>query len=541
MKLGLNLQTALQQSLTPQQIQYLKMLQLPLLQLEQHVRAELENNPMLEESPEYEPQAAGEDRVTGDTEGPAESTAYDAPVPGTESLGPEKRTESIDAATEFDPKDAFEFYKLIWGEDPTSGSSSDTRMGEDDDDEPVFQFREVQTLEDDLLEQMKYLQVSLEDRLFGEYIIGNVDDDGYLRRTLDELMQEVNDRFAEHNLEMHTSTMPGRAQNYLQDLIEDVTRPLNPITMKQAESVLRKVQSLEPPGIASRSVQECLLAQLRAVEKPNAAQKLAILILTKTYEAFAMKHYHIIERQLDVTEDYLREAIDVIRHLTPRPGGGTIGPEVNTVTPDFTVEPTEDGSDFLITVNDSRLPTLRVSNAYEKLKKEARFHKFNKETREWLRKKYEDAKFLMQAIRQRKSTMLRVMTAIIGLQKEFFQYGPEHLKPLIYRDVSEITGLDISTICRIVNGKYVLTTFGTFELKYFFSEALLSDDGEEISTRVIKQKIKELIEAESKSKPLSDDKLGKDLKKLGYNVARRTVAKYREQLRIPVARLRREL
>lgn len=541
MKLGLSLQTSLHQSLTPQQIQYLKMLQLQVLQLEQHVRIELENNPMLEETPEFEPQAPGEDRVTGDTEGPAESNAYEAPPPGMDTPIKERRTESIEAATEFDPKDAFEFYKLIWGEDPTSGHSSDTRMNDEDNDEPVFQFREVQTMDQDLLEQMRYLPVTMEERLFGDYIIGNIDDDGYLRRTLDELIKETNDKFAEHNLALHSATTYGKVNAYVRDLIEDVDRPLSPLNMRQAESILRMVQSLDPPGIASRSVQECLLSQLRAVEKTNAAQKLAILILSKTYDAFAMKHYHVIERQLDVTEDYLREAIEVIRRLTPRPGGGTIGPEVNTVTPDFSVQPTEDLSDFLITVNDSRLPTLRVSKAYENLKKEARYHKFNKETREWLRKKYEDAKFLMQAIRQRKSTMLRVITAIVGLQDEFFRYGPEHLKPLIYRDVSEITGLDISTICRIVNGKYVLTTFGTFELKYFFSEALVSDEGEEISTRVIKQKIKELIGVESKHKPLSDDKLGKDLKKLGYNVARRTVAKYREQLRIPVARLRREL
>lgn len=213
-----------------------------------------------------------------------------------------------------------------------------------------------------------------------------------------------------------------------------------------------------------------------------------MLILTDAYEPFAMKHYPVIAKQLDVTEDYLREAIDVIRNLNPRPGGGTFGPESNTIAPDFTVEPTEDGSDFIITVNDSRLPVLRVSDAYDRLKKEARFHKFNKETREWLRKKYEDAKFLMQAIRQRKSTMLRVMTAIAGLQRDFFIRGPEGLRPLIYRDVSEITGLDISTVCRIVNGKYVQTHFGTFELKYFFSESLVTDDGEEVSTRIIKQK-----------------------------------------------------
>ena len=276
-------------------------------------------------------------------------------------------------------------------------------------------------------------------------------------------------------------------------------------------------------------------------QKRNAAQKLALLVLTDAYDAFTMKHYDVIERQLEVTEDYLREAIAVIRSLNPRPGGGTIGPEVNTLVPDFIIEKLEDEDDFSITVNDSRLPTLKVSNAYEKLKKEARAHKFNKETREFLRKKYEDAKFLIQAIRQRKATMLRVMTAIAGLQRDFFVKGPEGLKPLIYRDVAEVTGLDISTICRIVNGKYVLTEFGTFELKYFFSESMETADGEEVSTRIIKQKLKELIEDESKVKPLSDDKLGEELKKHGYNIARRTVAKYREQMMIPVARLRREL
>lgn len=546
MKLGITLRASLQQSLTPQQIQYLKMLQLPLLQLEQHVRGEIENNPMLEEGSDYET-GASSDASAGDAEptaARAESTAAEdaasAVAYASSDDGTVAASDVPEGATDFDPKDAFEFYKLIWGEDSSSGSSTDTRGGEDDDDDPIFQFRNVQTLEEDLLEQLRYLHITTDERLLGEYIIGNVDEDGYLRRPLSELLQENNDRFAEHNLAIHSRDM-GRGKQYAQDLFDDIDVPLTPLSMKQAESILRRVQALDPPGIASRTVQECLIAQLRTVERPNAAQKLAVMILTKTYDAFAMKHYHVIERQLGVTQDYLREAIEVIRRLTPRPGAGTIGPEVNTVTPDFTVESTEDNQDFLITVNDSRLPVLRVSNAYEKLKKEARFHKFNKETREWLRKKYEDAKFLMQAIRQRKNTMLRVMTAIVGLQQEFFRYGPEHLKPLIYRDVSEVTGLDISTVCRIVNSKYVLTRFGTFELKYFFSEALMTDDGEEVSTRIIKQKIKELIDAESKNKPLSDDKLGKDLKKLGYNVARRTVAKYREQLRIPVARLRREL
>lgn len=540
MKLGLNLQTSLQQSLTPQQIQYLKMLQLPALQLEQHVRAELENNPMLEEASEFEPTPEEAERVTGDTDAQTESTAYNAPPPELSDSARTEQGSASDLSTEFDPQDAFEFQKMLIGEDAVVGGSSDT-YGLEDDDDMSFQFQDVQTLEEDLLEQLRYLPLIDEERLFGEYIIGNIDDDGYLRRDLSELIEEMNDRFSEHNLALLHVRLGSRIMMYKQDIIDDITRELDPIGMPRAEHVLRKVQSLEPPGIASRTVQECLLAQLRAIEKPNAAQKLAKMVLVEAYDAFAMKHYHVIERNLNVGEEYLREAIDVIRRLTPRPGAGTIGPDVNTVVPDFTVESTEDDLDFLITVNDSRLPVLRVSSAYERLKKEAKYHKFNRETKEFLRKKYEDAKFLMQALRQRKNTMLKVMTAIVGLQQDFFRKGPDHLKPLIYRDVSEITGLDISTVCRIVNSKYVMTAYGTFELKYFFSESLTTDDGEEVSTRIIKQKIKELIEAESKQKPLSDDKIGKDLKKLGYNVARRTVAKYREQLRIPVARLRREL
>ncbi|MFM8771471.1 MAG: RNA polymerase factor sigma-54 [Candidatus Kapaibacterium sp.] len=545
MKVGLNLQTGLSQSLTPQQIQYLKMLQLPLLQLEQHVRNELENNPMLEEANENEVSAEEADRVTGDQEGSAESTAYASPAPEVAMIRTDDQG-ALDApitstdTSDFDMQEALEFQKLLIGDD-SSGSAADSVGADDSDDDFGFQLSDVETLEEDLLDQLRYLPLSDEERELGQYIIGSIDDDGYLRRPIDELVDEVNNRFSEHNLAVYQISNGVRVALYQRDLIEGVDRTLTPLTMAQAEAVLRRVQSLDPPGIASRSVQECLVAQLRANSKPNAAQKLAMLVLTKTYEAFSMKHYHIIEKQLGVTESYLREAIEVIRHLTPRPGGGTINAEFNTVVPDFSVELTEDGTDFLITVNDSRLPVLRVSTAYERLKKEARFLKFNRETREFLRRKYEDAKFLMQALRQRKNTMLRIMTSIVGLQQEFFRSGPDHLKPLIYKDVSEITGLDISTVCRIVNAKYVLTVFGTFELKYFFSESLTTDDGEEVSTRIIKQRIKELVDAESKHKPLSDEKLCKDLKKLGFNVARRTVAKYREQLRIPVARLRKEL
>ena len=540
MKLGLKLEASLQQTLTPQQIQYLKLLQLPAMQFEQHVQSELENNPMLEEQTE-------ESFDERDTDGsptelrsePAGVLETSAPVMRDTNNTPE--TTGLAEAVEFDPTDAFEFYKLIWGEDPSSGKASDNQREEEEDDE-TFQFKATTSFEEDFFEQLRFLPLTAEERLLGEHIIGNVDGDGYLRRDLQEIVDEVNVIIAEHNFAFQAPSMLGlRSSGFDQAKLDGIDRILNAITAHQAEGMVKRLQSLDPPEFASRTVQECLICQLRAISKLNAAQKLALMILTETYDAFAMKHFHVIEKQLGISEEYLREAIDVIRRLNPRPGGGTFGPDVNTVVPDFIIEREEDSEELLITVNDSRLPTLRVSNAYDRLKKEAKFHKFNKETREWLRKKYEDAKFLMQAIRQRKSTMLRVMTAIAGLQDQFFLHGRTALKPLIYRDVAEITGLDISTICRIVNGKYVLSEYGTFELKYFFSESLITDDGEEVSTRIIKQKIKELIEIESKHKPLSDDKLGKDLKALGYNVARRTVAKYREQLRIPVARLRREL
>jgi RNA polymerase sigma-54 factor len=544
MKLGLSLQASLQQTLTPQQIQYLKMLQLSQQQLEQFVRSEMESNLLLEEMPSDEAPVAQESYVTG-TESRDESVASDArPMDG--DAGSEERAtpEEADAAqAPFEPEDAFEFYKLLWGEDPSAARAADGQTSADDDDSEGFQIQDAPSFEEDLIEQLRFLPVTTEERLFGTYIIGNIDSNGYLRRDMMEVLEEFNAMIAEHNLALVTPAFLGvrSALVNTSSMFEDVDHTLTPLSLLQSERVLRRVQSLDPPGVGSRNVRECLQAQLRAVPRPNAAQKLAMLVLSDAYDAFAMKHYHVIERQLDVGEEYLREALEVIRRLNPRPGGGTFEPESNTIMPDFIVERDEEHDDFLVTVNDSRLPTLRVNSAYERIKKDARYRQFNKEMKEWIRKRYEDAKFLVQAIRQRKSTMLKVMTTIVGLQKDFFRSGPEYLKPLIYRDVAEIAGMDISTICRIVNGKYVQSQFGTFELKYFFSESLVTDEGEEVSTRIIKQKIKEMIDAESKYKPLSDDKLAQDLKKSGYNVARRTVAKYREQLRIPVARLRKEL
>ncbi|MPM95960.1 RNA polymerase sigma-54 factor [bioreactor metagenome] len=306
--------------------------------------------------------------------------------------------------------------------------------------------------------------------------------------------------------------------------------------------MLKLVQKLDPPGIASRNVQECLTAQLKAKPKLNSDQKLALLILTEGFEEFSKKHFDQIQKKFEVTRDQVREAFEEIKKLNPKPGGNDFNAQTNTIIPDFLVKYSEEIDDLMITLNDSTIPHIKVSSTYDKIKEEAKHNKsFNRETKEWIKDRYENAKFFIQAIKQRNITMLIIMTAIVERQRDFFMDDIKNLKPLIYKDIADDTGFDISTVCRIVNSKYVYTSMGTYELKFFFSEALPNDDGEEISTTVIKDKIKEIIANESKSKPYSDDQLTKLLKDEGYNVARRTVAKYRETLKIPVARLRKEI
>ncbi len=577
MKLSLDLRTSLTQTLTPQQIQYLKLLQLPLVQLEQHVMQEIEQNPMLDDgnaSDEIFSSIISDD----DEYNPAPQSSE--PSGDFENKEPKENPEPRDLID--DQGDPFEFHNMIW-EETKDYTSLNKYSQNDDEDSEYFQIRDNTSFSEDLMQQLSMLYLSREELFLGEIIIGNLDDDGYLRRDLGEIVDETNNMIAEFNFDIEQkqeelrisqngSGNPAKKyslgndsltaldtiieknpeiassldSNYL-DLTNKIrngtngTHKMMPIDLNTAERVLSLIRQLDPPGVGSRDVRECLLAQCKAVVKPNAAQKLATMILEEAYDAFAKKHYHVIKRQLGVSEDYIREAIEVIRKLNPRPGGSDYQNEMNTVIPDFTISRDEETDELLISLNDNMLPVLKLNSAYEKLKKEAQYKKFNKDTREWIRNKYEDAKFLIQAIRQRKSTMLKVMTAIAHLQEEFFYEGDQALKPLIYKNVAEETGLDISTVCRIVNNKYVMTDFGTYELKYFFSEALPNEDGEEVATRVIKQKLRDIIDEENKKKPYSDDKLSAMLKEYGYNVARRTVAKYREQMKIPVARLRKEL
>lgn len=531
-KLNLVQLPKLEQTLTPQQIQYLKLLQLPTLQLEQYIKQELEENPMLEEVAEDVEQSQGgemgEEWTRGDTSEAVRLLAEPASV-GAETINGigDEQTGTPDEI-EYQPErdDTLDYFAELWREsDSYSQTSSD-----DDENEPFIQrIRDVPSLEEDLIEQLGFLDLTPSERVLAEQIIGSLDSDGYLRRPLDEVLEGANDRIAELIYERARRGEPN----------DD----LSLLTLSQAERVLRRIQEeLDPPGCGSRTLQECLIAQLRANPERSQHEQLALRVLKEAFDDLARKHYGDIAVKLGTTEDELRKAVEVIRHLNPKPGSGreTLGDAALTIVPDFLVERDEETGDLMITLNESTLPRLRLSHAYQQLRRQVQ-QSLNRETRQWLHRKQEDAKFLLAALQQRKGTMLKVMTAIAQLQRRFFDQGPSALRPLIYKDVAEATGLDISTVCRVVNGKYVQTDFGIFELRYFFSEGLPSDDGEEVSTRVIKDIIRKLIAEEPKNNPYSDDKISKELKKLGYNVARRTVAKYREQMKIPVARLRREL
>ena len=558
MKVSMNLQTSLLQTLTPQQIQYLKLLQLPILQLEQHVRQEVEQNPMLDESSDE--MIAIED----DTDfAPTENLLSTVPKDVMDGNDHNDHSHDYDEPVPFEAEhhDPFDFYESAWNETQTPEQGS----GDNDDDDDFWgnDQSEIRTFTDDLIEQINVLNLTDQEKLLCYTIIGNLEDDGYLRRSLEDLVDDVNSRIMEENHKLYREYLRRHkrfleeslrknsySSSYFDNLDDEDTdlsmeEPVPPIpvpniTLDMAERALHSVQQQDPPGIAARDLRECLLLQLNAKQNPSASELLAKRILEKSYEVFVMKHYTVLCRQFSINEVDLKAAIDAIRRLNPKPGGMGISIATSTVIPDFLIS-IDDDDDVFINVNDTRIPQLKLNKMYEDLKKEGRYRKYNKETKEWLRKKYDDAKFLLQAIRQRKKTMLKVMTGIAGAQKDFFRFGESALKPLIYKDVADVTGMDVSTICRIVNGKYVQTNFGTYELRFFFSESLPSDDGEEISTTVIKQKIKDMIEKEPKLKPHSDDKLMSELKKLGLNVARRTVAKYREQMRIPVARLRKEL
>lgn len=470
--LHLSQQQRLLQKLTPQQVQYLKLLQLPILALEQRIKAELEQNPLLEEGADEEMEQVQEEPVE-------------------EKLDTEEEGYSIE-----------DFMN-----DDTDGYKAEA-IPRDNEEKDELPLSAETPLSQRLFEQIRFQNLNTEEMLLAEEIIGNIDEDGYLRRDLSLILQDVN-------------------------LSHDLS-----ISPEQAEKVLKVIQRLEPPGIGARTLQECLLAQLEVTDMNEKLKSRAYKVLHDYFEEFTMKHYEELAKKLSIHIDQLKPILEIIHKLNPKPGEGEISTHQNYIIPDFIVERVDD--ELVVMLNDRTIPPLRLNKTYKEMLGRRKNNGYSSEAKDFVRKKFEAAKWFIASIYQRRDTLIRVMRTIVDKQREFFETG-ENLKPLIYKDIAEVTGLDISTISRVVNGKYVQTEYGVFELKYFFSDSISTTNGEEISNKEVKKLIKEMIDREDPSKPLSDDRIAEVLRSQGFNIARRTVAKYREQMMVPVARLRRHL
>lgn len=485
-KLNISQQQRLQLKLSPQQVQYLKLLQLPVLALEQRIKTELDQNPLLEELVEEELELATqqeEERVEG----------------AQEPVATESKAET-DGASE-------ESYTIEdYMSDDTSGYKA-APVGGDEEREEIPTPAPV-SMAEYLAAQLRLLDLSEEELILGEEIIGDIDEDGYLRRDLSLILHDV----------------------------EAASRLT--FTLEKAEEIRQKILYLDPPGIGSRSLQECLAVQLKAGKFDPAAKDLALVIVEKYYEEFTMKHFEEIAKKLNLNLEELKKGVELIQRLNPKPGEGEFTPAENYVILDFIVQ--NDEGEFVINLNDRNIPALRVNKEYQQMIAGRKKNNVSSEAKDFIRKKFEAAKWFIASIHQRRVTMQKVMRAIVDRQREFFETG-NNLKPLIYKDIAEMIGMDISTISRVVNGKYVQTDYGVFPLRHFFGDSISTVTGEEVSNKEVKKKIREIIDAEEPHKPLSDDRIAEILNQEGLNIARRTVAKYREQMMIPVARLRRKI
>lgn len=483
--INLSQRQTLQMKLTPQQVQYLQLLQLPVLALEQRIKAELEMNPLLEEVDEMETTQEQEEKVEEVT------STSEATTPA------EQETSSSEDKYTFEDfmNDSLDGYKATF---------YNTR---DEDRDEFPQPAEI-TLIQKLKDQILMLDLTSDEKLLCEEIIGNIDEDGYLRRELPLIVQDLN-----------------LSQGFS-------------ITNERSEEILKMIQHLDPPGIAARSLQECLIVQLEVREfDPDMAEK-ALRILRDYFDDFTMKHYEELAKNLNITIEQLKPIIELIQKLNPKPGEGYFTPHQNYIIPDFVVD--RDNGDFIISLNDRNVPPIRINKRYKELMSRKMKNGQATGVKDFIRKRFEAAKWFIASINQRRETMLKVMRAIIEKQRTFFETG-ENLRPMIYKDIAEIISMDISTISRVVNGKYVQTEYGVYELRYFFSDKLTTQTGEEISNKEVKNKIKIIIESEDPNHPLSDDRIAEMLNNTGLNIARRTVAKYREAMKIPVARLRRKI
>lgn len=478
-----SLQQKLQQKLSPQQIQLMKLLQVPTVELEQRIKDEIEDNPALEEGNESYEDDFGQDEYGDDVS---------------------------DSREDFDIEDYL---------DSDSSYKTYTNNSSSDDEDYSIPLSGGETFQQNLISQIRLRFMDKKKLTIAENIIGNLDESGYLRRELINMCDDLAFKF-----------------NIMTDESE-------------IEEVLAEVQQLEPAGIAARSLQECLLIQLdrklEAADDDREELTDAIEVIEKQFEPFTKKHYTKIIERLGLDEERLKKVIDEVTKLNPKPAGAikeTSAP-VQHIIPDFIL--TEEDGELNLLLNSRNAPQLRLSPTYADMFDT--YDKSNKTEEDkkavlFIKQKLDAAKWFIDAIKQRQHTMMVTMQAIINLQREYFITGDEtKLRPMILKDVAEAVELDISTISRVTNTKYIQTPFGTFLLKSFFSEALSTQTGEDVSTREVKKILQNIIDEENKKKPYTDGKLADMLLQKGYNIARRTVAKYREQLDLPVARLRKEL
>ncbi len=492
MALHQGLYQKLHQKLSPQQIQLMKLLQVPTSVLEERIKEEIEENPALDVGAESDEQ---------------EVTSADLEIEGNDEVPTDEPVEA-----EIEP------YETYLDEDEVG----DYKLKEDQVPELPGNLTFAQpvssSLHELLADQLRLLNLDPTEERIAEQIIGSIDDDGYLRRDTNSIVDDL---------------------AFKQNIIVDAD---------QVENIIRLIQHFEPFGVAARDVQECLLIQLRKKTKDHSSlsYKNALRIIEFHFEEFTKRHFDKISKSLEISEETIKEAINEIRKLNPRPGGQLV--ELNKaehyIIPDFFIY--NNAGQLELTLNQKNAPDLRVSSEYKEMlrdyEKGSKKDKKQKEAVLFIKQKIDSAKWFIDAIKQRHETLYNTMQAIIDHQHGFFSSGDETLlRPMILKDIAERTSLDISTISRVANSKYVQTEFGSFRLKYFFSEALTTDSGEEVSTREVKTILGEMIHSENKQNPLSDDSLTEMLNDKGYNIARRTVAKYREQLNIPVARLRKEL
>ena len=483
-----NLQLKLGQKLAPQQIQLMKLIQLHTLEFEEELERELEENPALEKVAD---ENAEEDYSKADEEYENE---------GNESI-----------ETDFDVD------QYLYDDEPSYKTASSNYSADDEEFDNQSLLTEGQTLYDYLLEQIRLSNIDDEDLKIAEYIIGNLDTDGYLRREIKSIVDDL--AFSQG---VYTT-------------VEKVTDILE-----------NYVQKLDPPGVGARDLRECLLLQIEKKVSSNPSIILAGNILRNQFDALANKHYNKILQKYDIEEEDLKDALDEISRLSPKVGGNfdtqtiTINQEI---IPDFVIQIKD--NQVIPSLNNKNAPTLRVSDEYKEILSTYSNDKKSTEHKQaalFIKQKLDAAKWYIDAINQRQNTLLQTITAIVKLQKDYFLTGDDkNIKPMILKDVADITGFDISTISRVVKSKYADTPNGIILLKNLFSDSLTNDDGEEVSTKEIKNHLQEVIGNEDKRKPLTDDALVEVLKEKGYNIARRTIAKYREQLNIPVARLRKEL